>query len=202
MKALMEKIGKKKLIIIACVAIVLVIAALVLFFVFQKSELKSVSAPVDENYSALIEKSELTMGDLEKSLKDYTKKEDGASTVFTKGDEVVKAKADSNGTITYISYNNYLPDDVQVKLKGFNESMIEIGQDEESVLKLLEKYDYVYNLKTANKGGQVLHIYYYGWTGSEAALELVFTDGKLTFYTINSDDIAEKSEAPDVEDIK
>ena len=59
----------------------------------------------------------------------------------------MKVKSDAAGNVTYITYNNALSDNEQVKLKGFNESMIHIGDKEAEVLKLLAKYDFIYHLK-------------------------------------------------------
>lgn len=203
MKQLVEKWGKKKCIIIGVIALVLIAAVVfAVIFLVNRNEPKTVTVKADENYAQLIEKPSAKLSDVEKSLKGYQKTEEGSYTVFTKGNESVKVKTDAAGTVTYIAYNNALSDDEQVKLKGFNESMIHIGDKEADVLKLLAKYDFIYHLKSTNKSGQKLHIYYYGWTSSEAALELVFIDGKLTYYTINADELAAKSDAPDIKDIK
>ena len=203
MKQLVEKWGKKKCIIIGVIALVLIVAVVfAVIFLVNRNEPKTVTVKADENYAQLIEKPSAKLSDVEKSLKGYQKTEEGSYTVFTKGSESVKVKTDAAGNVTYIAYNNALSDDEQVKLKGFNESMIHIGDKEADVLKLLAKYDFIYHLKSTNKSGQKLHIYYYGWTSSEAALELVFIDGKLTYYTINADELAAKSDAPDIKDIK
>ena len=202
MKQLVEKWGKKKCMIIGIVALVLIAAVvLAVIFLTGSNEPKIVTVKSDAGYTKLIENESIKYSDVEKSLKDFQKSEQGSYTVFSKGDESVKVKSDAAGNVTYITYNNALSDNEQVKLKGFNESMIHIGDKEAEVLKLLAKYDFIYHLKSTNKNGQALHIYYYGWTSSEAALELVFIDGELTYYTINADELAAKSDAPDLKDI-
>ena len=202
MKQLVEKWGKKKCMIIGIVALVLIAAVvLAVIFLAGNNEPKIVTVKSDAGYTKLIENESIKYSDVEKSLKDFQKSEQGSYTVFSKGDESVKVKSDAAGNVTYITYNNALSDNEQVKLKGFNESMIHIGDKEVEVLKLLAKYDFIYHLKSTNKNGQALHIYYYGWTSSEAALELVFIDGELTYYTINADELAAKSDAPDLKDI-
>ena len=202
MKQLVEKWGKKKCIIIGIVALLLIAAVvLAVIFLTGNNEPKTVTVKSDAGYTKLIENESIKYSDVEKSLKDFQKSEQGSYTVFTKGSESVKVKSDAAGNVTYITYNNALSDKEQVKLKGFNESMIHIGDKEAEVLKLLAKYDFIYHLKSTNKNGQALHIYYYGWTSSEAALELVFIDGELTYYTINADELAAKSDAPDLKDI-
>ena len=202
MKQLVEKWGKKKCIIIGIVALVLIAAVvLAVIFLTGSNEPKIVTVKSDAGYTKLIENESIKYSDVEKSLKDFQKSEQGSYTVFSKGNESVKVKSDAAGNVTYITYNNALSDNEQVKLKGFNESMIHIGDKEAEVLKLLAKYDFIYHLKSTNKNGQALHIYYYGWTSSEAALELVFIDGELTYYTINADELAAKSDAPDLKDI-
>ena len=202
MKQLVEKWGKKKCMIIGIVALVLIAAVvLAVIFLAGNNEPKVVTVKSDAGYTKLIENESIKYSDVEKSLKDFQKSEQGSYTVFSKGNESVKVKSDAAGNVTYITYNNALSDNEQVKLKGFNESMIHIGDKEAEVLKLLAKYDFIYHLKSTNKNGQALHIYYYGWTSSEAALELVFIDGKLTYYTINADELAAKSDAPDLKDI-
>lgn len=202
MKQLVEKWGKKKCMIIGIVALVLIAAVvLAVIFLAGNNEPKIVTVKSDAGYTKLIENESIKYSDVEKSLKDFQKSEQGSYTVFSKGDESVKVKSDAAGNVTYITYNNALSDNEQVKLKGFNESMIHIGDKEAEVLKLLAKYDFIYHLKSTNKNGQALHIYYYGWTSSEAALELVFIDGELTYYTINADELAAKSDAPDLKDI-
>ncbi|MBQ3432501.1 MAG: hypothetical protein IJG23_06935 [Clostridia bacterium] len=203
MKQLVEKWGKKKCIMIGIIALLVIVATvLAIVFFVNRNEPKTVSVKSDAGYTKLIENESIKYGDVEKALKDFQKSEEGSYTVFTKGNESVKVKSDAAGAVTYIAYNNALGDDEQVKLKGFNESMIHIGDKEEDVLKLLAKYDFIYHLKSTNKNGQALHIYYYGWTSSEAALELVFIDGELTYYTINADELAAKSDAPDLRDIQ
>lgn len=202
MKQLVEKWGKKKCMIIGIVALVLIAAVvLAVIFLAGNNEPKIVTVKSDAGYTKLIENESIKYSDVEKSLKDFQKSEQGSYTVFSKGNESVKVKSDAAGNVTYITYNNALSDNEQVKLKGFNESMIHIGDKEVEVLKLLAKYDFIYHLKSTNKNGQALHIYYYGWTSSEAALELVFIDGELTYYTINADELAAKSDAPDLKDI-
>ena len=202
MKRLVEKWGKKKCMIIGIVALVLIAAVvLAVIFLTGSNEPKIVTVKSDAGYTKLIENESIKYSDVEKSLKDFQKSEQGSYTVFSKGNESVKVKSDAAGNVTYITYNNALSDNEQVKLKGFNESMIHIGDKEVEVLKLLAKYDFIYHLKSTNKNGQALHIYYYGWTSSEAALELVFIDGDLTYYTINADELAAKSDAPDLKDI-
>ena len=202
MKQLVEKWGKKKCIIIGIVALLLIAAVvLAVIFLAGNNEPKTVTVKSDAGYTKLIENESIKYSDVEKSLKDFQKSEQGSYTVFSKGNESVKVKSDAAGNVTYITYNNALSDNEQVKLKGFNESMIHIGDKEAEVLKLLAKYDFIYHLKSTNKNGQALHIYYYGWTSSEAALELVFIDGELTYYTINADELAAKSDAPDLKDI-
>ncbi len=202
MKQLVEKWGKKKCMIIGIVALVLIAAVvLAVIFLAGNNEPKIVTVKSDAGYTKLIENESIKYSDVEKSLKDFQKSEQGSYTVFSKGNESVKVKSDAAGNVTYITYNNALSDNEQVKLKGFNESMIHIGDKEAEVLKLLAKYDFIYHLKSTNKNGQALHIYYYGWTSSEAALELVFIDGELTYYTINADELAAKSDAPDLKDI-
>ena len=202
MKQLVEKWGKKKCMIIGIVALVLIAAVvLAVIFLTGSNEPKIVTVKSDAGYTKLIENESIKYSDVEKSLKDFQKSEQGSYTVFSKGNESVKVKSDAAGNVTYITYNNALSDNEQVKLKGFNESMIHIGDKEVEVLKLLAKYDFIYHLKSTNKNGQALHIYYYGWTSSEAALELVFIDGELTYYTINADELAAKSDAPDLKDI-
>lgn len=202
MKQLVEKWGKKKCIFIGIVALVLIAAVvLAVIFLAGNNEPKIVTVKSDVGYTKLIENESIKYSDVEKSLKDFQKSEQGSYTVFSKGNESVKVKSDAAGNVTYITYNNALSDNEQVKLKGFNESMIHIGDKEADVLKLLAKYDFIYHLKSTNKNGQALHIYYYGWTSSEAALELVFIDGELTYYTINADELAAKSDAPDLKDI-
>ena len=202
MKQLVEKWGKKKCMIIGIVALVLIAAVvLAVIFLAGNNEPKIVTVKSDAGYTKLIENESIKYSDVEKSLKDFQKSEQGSYTVFSKGDESVKVKSDAAGNVTYITYNNALSDNEQVKLKGFNESMMHIGDKEAEVLKLLAKYDFIYHLKSTNKNGQALHIYYYGWTSSEAALELVFIDGELTYYTINADELAAKSDAPDLKDI-
>lgn len=202
MKQLVEKWGKKKCMIIGIVALVLIAAVvLAVIFLTGSNEPKIVTVKSDAGYTKLIENESIKYSDVEKSLKDFQKSEQGSYTVFSKGNESVKVKSDAAGNVTYITYNNALSDNEQVKLKGFNESMIHIGDKEAEVLKLLAKYDFIYHLKSTNKNGQALHIYYYGWTSSEAALELVFIDGELTYYTINADELAAKSDAPDLKDI-
>lgn len=196
MKKFFKKIGIKKIIIAAAVLLV-VVAAVVAFIIFGgKKNVKTVEVKVDQNYSEIIKKNDATFDQVDKSLKDFAKTQNGDETIYIKGSETIRVRADENGNVTYISYNNNLGDDVQVKLKDFNESMIKIGDSESDVLALLEKYDYIYNLKTINDEGKALHIYYYGWTSEKAILELVFTDGKLTYYTVNSQDIAAKSDVP------
>ncbi len=202
MKQLVEKWGKKKCMIIGIVALLLIAAVvLAVIFLAGNNEPKTVTVKSDAGYTKLIENESIKYSDVEKSLKDFQKSEQGSYTVFSKGNESVKVKSDAAGNVTYITYNNALSDNEQVKLKGFNESMIHIGDKEAEVLKLLAKYDFIYHLKSTNKNGQALHIYYYGWTSSEAALELVFIDGELTYYTINADELAAKSDAPDLKDI-
>ena len=202
MKQLVEKWGKKKCMIIGIVALVLIAAVvLAVILLAGNNEPKIVTVKSDAGYTKLIENESIKYSDVEKSLKDFQKSEQGSYTVFSKGNESVKVKSDAAGNVTYITYNNALSDNEQVKLKGFNESMIHIGDKEVEVLKLLAKYDFIYHLKSTNKNGQALHIYYYGWTSSEAALELVFIDGELTYYTINADELAAKSDAPDLKDI-
>ena len=198
----MKKAGKKKFIIIGIVAIAIIALGITLICVFSSNELKTVEVKTDTGYTKTLKKDDSTLKEVESALQGYTKSEDGSYTVFSKGKETVKVKTGADGKVNYISYNNELPNDVQVKVKGFNESMIKIGDNEKDVQKIMEPYDFIYHLKTSNKKGQQLHIYYYGWTGSEAALELVFIDGKLTYYTIHSDELAAKSEAPDIKDIK
>ena len=202
MKQLVEKWGKKKCMIIGIVALLLIAAVvLAVIFLAGNNEPKTVTVKSDAGYTKLIENESIKYSDVEKSLKDFQKSDQGSYTVFSKGNESVKVKSDAAGNVTYITYNNALSDNEQVKLKGFNESMIHIGDKEAEVLKLLAKYDFIYHLKSTNKNGQALHIYYYGWTSSEAALELVFIDGELTYYTINADELAAKSDAPDLKDI-
>ena len=201
MKEFIQKIGKKKLIIIGAVALAVIAAAVVLVIVFCNKGLKTVENVVDQNYLKVAEKTDAAVGDFDKALGEFEKNESADETIYTKGDETVKIKTDANGKVTYLSYNKELSDDVQVKIGKFNESMIKIGDSREAVLKSFSNQDYTYYLKTTNKEGKDLQIYYYGWTGTEAAVEFVFTDGKLTYYTINSDDYAAKSDAPDVEDI-
>ncbi|MBR0414157.1 MAG: hypothetical protein IJI67_03700 [Clostridia bacterium] len=201
MKEFIQKIGKKKLIIIGAVALAVIAAAVVLVIVFSNRGLKTVENVVDQNYLKVAEKTDAAVGDFDKALGEFEKSESADETIYTKGDETVKIKTDANGKVIYLSYNKELSDDVQVKIGKFNESMIKIGDSREAVLKSFANQDYTYYLKTTNKEGKDLQIYYYGWTGTEAAVEFVFTDGKLTYYTINSDDYAAKSDAPDVEDI-
>ena len=189
------KISKKKIIIIA-VAAALLVAAVVLIIVFlpKNNAQKTVVAKVDHSYSELAKKESLSLSEAEKSLKDYAKTQTEDGFVYTKGKETVHIKTDAKGNVVYISYNNALTQEEKAEITDFNESMIQIGDEESAVLALLEKDAYVYNLKTINDEGKKLHIYYYGWTGSEAILELVFTDGKLSYYTLNSDEIANKSD--------
>ena len=202
MKQLVEKWGKKKCMIIGIVALLLIAAVvLAVIFLAGNNEPKTVTVKSDAGYTKLIENESIKYSDVEKSLKDFQKSDQGSYTVFSKGNESVKVKCDAASNVTYITYNNALSDNEQVKLKGFNESMIHIGDKEAEVLKLLAKYDFIYHLKSTNKNGRALHIYYYGWTSSEAALELVFIDGELTYYTINADELAAKSDAPDLKDI-
>ncbi|MBQ6381213.1 MAG: hypothetical protein IJJ41_06420 [Clostridia bacterium] len=202
MKQLIEKYGKKKIIVCAIVAIVVIaLAVTACIMLFGKHELKTIENKVDESYSQVVEKKDAAADDFDKALIDYEKSENGNEIVYTKGTETVKIKKDKAGKITYLSYTNNLPDDVQVKVKDFNESMIKIGDKEADVLKLLNKNEFVYQLKTKNEKEEDLHIYYYGWTGKEAALELVFHAGKLSYYAIHSDELAAKSDAPNVDNI-
>ena len=191
--------NKKQLgLIISAVLVIIIAVVLVVFFV-GKDEPKTVVSKVDKNYSEIIKKENVSLTDLDKAFKDYSKEQKGKEIVYTKDNETGVVKTDENGAVTYLSYNKSMSEDEQIKLKDFNESMIKIGDSEDKVLKLLEGDSYIYNLKTINDEGQKLHIYYFGWTSKEAVLELVFTDSKLTYYTLNSQDIASKSNAPDAD---
>ena len=192
--------NKKKLTIIIAVVLVAIIAAVLVALFFTKDKPKAIVNKVDKSYSEILKKENLSLADLDKSLKDYSKEQKNDEIVYTKDNETVIVKTDENGNIVYLSYNKALSDDEQINIKSFNESMIKIGDNEQDVLKLLEEDSYIYNLNTINDEGKKLHIYYFGWTSKEAILELVFTDSKLTYYTLNSQDIASKSDAPDVDE--
>ena len=198
MKNFLSKLGKTKIALIS-VAVIVLIAA-VLLFIFIKPAKKSVQINKSEGYSKIIDKEDLNIADVEKSLSDYNVSEAEAENekIFAKDDVTIHIKADKNGKVTYMSYKQELGSDVVSNIGSFNESMIKIGDKEEQVLSKLSKYNYIYNLKTTNEDGKPLHIYYYGWTSEKAILELVFTDGVLTYYTINSNEVAKEVSAPEV----
>ena len=197
-----EKIGKKKLIIICSVIGAVLIAAAGIGIYFAVRGPKNIEIERNESYTQLEQKEDLALNEVEASLEGYTKEEDGAFTVFTKGNESVKVKVNDKGEITYMSYNMELDDSVQSKIDDFSEDSIKYGDKESDVLKLLSDYNYIYNLKAETKDGHQIHIYHYGWTSQNAMLELNFTDGVLVYYTINSSSIAAKSNAPDVDDLQ
>ena len=201
MKQFFEK-NKAKKIILLCAGAAAVIAACVLLIVFlgKSNAPKTVVNQVDTHYSELAKKESISKTDVEKALKDYAKLEEPESVTYTKGNESVVVKYDAQGNVTYLCYKNNLSSEEQVQLHDFNESMIQIGDKKEDVLDLLKQDQYIYQLKSLNDKAQKLEIYYYGWTSKEAILELVFTDDVLTYYTINSQSIAAKSNAPDIED--
>ncbi len=200
MKKLYEKIGKTK--IVVCIAVIVAIIAAVLLIVFLKSPSSPTKtngaavAKAQSNYNDILNKDDLDIAAVEKELSDYEKSELAGEKVFTKGDITIHVKTDKDGKVNYLSYKQELGSGVVSKIGSFNESQIKIGDDEQKVLSLLSKYKYVYNLKTTNEDGKRLDIYYYGWTGEKAMLELVFTDGKLSYYTINSSDLEKEVETP------
>ena len=201
MKKLYEKIGKTKLVI--SIAVVIAIIAAVLAIVFLKNPSvsptkKAAIAKAQTGYNDIIKNKDLNIATVEKSFPDYEVTQLEGEKIFTKGDVTIHVKSDKDGNVTYISYKQELEDGVVSKLGSFNEDQIKIGDDEQKVLSLLSKYKYVYNLKTTNEEGKSLDIYYYGWTGEKAMLELVFTDGKLSYYTINSSDLERDVETPTV----
>ena len=53
-------------------------------------------------------------------------------------------------------------------------------------------------MRSANEDGQPLEIYCFGWNNGQAIIELVFTDGKLSYYTINSDEVASPATAESI----
>ena len=197
MKKLYEKLGKTK--IVVCIAVIVAIIAAVLVIVFVNSAPKrNVNVAKAQSYTELLKKDELNIADVQKELSDYEMGEVEGEKIFTKGDVTIHVKTDNAGKVNYLSYKQELGDDVVSKIGSFNESQIKIGDDEQKVLSLLNKYNYVYNLKTTNEDGKRLDIYYYGWTGEKAMLELVFTEGKLSYYTINSSDLEKEVETPKV----
>ena len=202
MKEKINQIGKKKLIAVIVAVVAVIALAVVLILVFSNKEPKTIQNEIDANYVQLVDNKDATASDIDKALSEYEKTEKSDVTVYTKGNETVKVKTDKEGNITYLCYNNQLADDVQVKLDSFNESKLKIGDKMADVLSLLKNDKYIYHLRTTNEEGQALEIYYYGWTSKEAVLELVFTDGKLTYYTINNGDLAVQSDAPDVKDLR
>ena len=179
MKKLYEKFGKTK--IVVCIAVIVAIIAAALIIVFLNSAPKrSVNVAKAKSYTELLKKDDLNIASVQKALSDYETSELENEKVFTKGDVTIHVKTDDAGKVNYLSYKQELGDGVVSKIGSFNESQIKIGDDEQKVLSLLSKYNYVYNLKTTNEDGKRLDIYYYGWTGEKAMLELVFTDGKLS----------------------
>ena len=201
MKKFYEKIGKTKLVV--CIAVVIAVIAAVAVIVFFKSPSvsptkKAAVAKAQTGYSDIIKKDEANLSEVEKAFSDYEVSELDGEKVFTKDDIIIHVKSDKDGKVTYISYKQELPKGTVSKLGSFNEDKIKIGDDEQKVLSLLSKYNYIYNLKTTNEEGKSLDIYYYGWTGEKAMLELVFTDGKLSYYTINSSDLEKEVETPTV----
>lgn len=197
MKKLYEKLGKTK--IVVCIAVIVAIIAAVLIIVFvNSSPKKSVSVAKTQNYTDLLKKDDLNIAAVQKALSDYEVSETANEKVFTKGDITIHAKTDNAGKVNYLSYKQELGTGVVSKISSFNESKIKIGDDEQKVLSLLSKYNYVYNLKTTNEDGKRLDIYYYGWTGEKAMLELVFTDSKLSYYTINSSDLEKEVKTPKI----
>ena len=198
----MVKFGKKKVAVAAVILVLVLAAAVTALVLFGGKTAKTVQVTVDRNYSEVLKKDNPSAEEIDKALKAYAKEQTSEETVYTKGDETVRVRTDADGNVNYISYNRELGENEQVKLSKFNESMIKIGQSEEEVLSLLSNDNYIYNVKTVNDAGKPLHIFYYGWNNNQAILELVFTDAKLTYYTINSQDLATKSQAPDVDDIK
>lgn len=198
MGKVINRFGKKKTIAFSACLIVLLAAVIIAIIVAANSELKNVAVEKDAGYSAIASDTSLTKDKASNALKGYNKTEENGGSTYTKDNVTIHIKTDAGGKVTYKSYKKDLGNNVQSKISGFNESMIKIGMTEESALKKLAKYSYVYNLTTQNNQGKPLHIYYYGWTGEKAVLELVFTDGKLTYYTINSDEVAAKVSAPEV----
>lgn len=201
MKKLYEKLGKTKLVV--CIAVIIAIIAAVFVIVFLKSPSvspfkNSVVAKAQTGYGEMLKKDELAISEVEKAFSDYEVTDLEGEKVFSKGDVTIHAKSDKNGKVTYLSYRQELGNGVVSKLGSFNEEQIKIGDDEQKVLSLLSKYKYVYNLKTTNEDGKRLDIYYYGWTGEKAMLELVFTEGKLSYYTINSSELEREVKTPTV----
>lgn len=198
MNKLIDKFGKKKTIIFAVSLFVILAAAIVIICFLAGSGQKNVSVEKSEGYASVAAQSSLTEAEVDKKLSGYTKTESAGSATYTKDKEKIQIKTDSNGKVIYKSYEKEMGDNEQAKIGNFNESKIKIGMEEKKVLALLSKYNYVYNLIATDSAGKPLHIFYYGWTGSKAALELVFTAGKLTYYTINSADLAHEVEPPEV----
>lgn len=197
MKKLYEKLGKTK--IVVCIAVIVAVIAAVLVIVFVNSAPKrSVNVAKEQSYTELIKKDELNITAVQKALSDYEMGEVEGEKIFTKGDVTIHVKTDEAGKVNYLSYKQELGSGVVSKIGSFNESQIKIGDDEQKVLSLLSKYNYVYNLRTTDEDGKRLDIYYYGWTGEEAMLELVFTNGKLSYYTINSSDLEKEVETPKI----
>lgn len=196
MKNIFSKLGKTKIALISVAVIVLI--AVVLLFIFVKPAKKSVHINKAAGYADILKKEDLDIAAAEKSLSDYEVSEAEGEKIFTKDDVTIHIKSDPNGKVTYLSYKQNLGSDVVSNIDSFNESMIKIGDKEDKVLSTLSKYNYIYNLQTTNEDGKPLHIYYYGWTSEKAILELVFTDGVLTYYTINSSDVAKDVSAPEV----
>ena len=148
MKALVEKIGKKRLIWICAALVIAVVAVIAVLLIVKGGEPKTITVSADESYAKVAQKEDLSFDELKKSLEGYSESKENNTTVFTKGNETVKVKTNQKGDITFMSYQNALSDDVQVKVRDFNESMIKIGDDEQAVLNMLGQQDYIYCLKT------------------------------------------------------
>ena len=127
-----------------------------------------------------------TMDDAQSKLYDYDKSEKDGYITYKKDNIIIEIKCDENSNIIYRRYENRLTSSQKAGVKGFDDSMIEIGMSMEKVLKVMGNNNYIYNLSTKDEDGRQLDIYYYGWDGQEPLLKLTFIDGTLDRYMINS----------------
>lgn len=194
-------LSKKKILIGSLVLLIILIVGVCLFFFLRggTKSAKSVTVQVDTQYSELMKKDKITGTELDKALKGYEKSTDGNKTVYTKDKQSVKVETDANGEVIFISYNTALSDTEKAEVKStFNESQMKIGDDENTVLELLKNDEFIYHMRSKNEEGLPLEIYCYGWNNGQAIIELVFTEGKLSYYKINSEDVATPATAENI----
>ncbi len=204
MKEITKKITMKKRFIFACILCAVIVAAVVLFCIFNsRNAYKNVTAELNETYASIAVNKNTSADEVGESLSGYEKNESedekGNKTItYSSQDDTITIKTDASGKITYKSYSKNFNKNEQSTISGFNEEQIKIGMAEEDVLKCFNHENYVYNVVTS-ENGKPLEIYYYGWMGGEqqAMVQLVFKDGVLSYYTINNPDFLEKSELPD-----